>query len=165
MKRVLYATCLLLLFVSYVDSHAFQSLKAEDMYECYVKLLCSLNREEDFHELLEEAGPEIKGNGWEWIKTVTGVEGPDNTLENWARYKAVVCDLSEEENRKQFNEFFQLGGEYWLEVCFNTYSPRCKKAEETATKVAEYFEIHFENGNCRKSAGNEQKTKKKVVFG
>ncbi|XP_055931306.1 uncharacterized protein LOC129961769 [Argiope bruennichi] len=166
MKRVLLnASCLLILFTFYVDSNAFQSLMPEDMYECCQKLLCPLNRAEDFYKLVEELSPELKEKTWEWIKSSFGIEGPDNTLENWFAVKAVNCDLPEDKKRKQFNEFFQLGGEYWLDVCINIFSERCKKAVEAAAIVTDYYEGQFVNGNCEKSGGTDPKRNKRPMFG
>ncbi|GBN83024.1 hypothetical protein AVEN_62821-1 [Araneus ventricosus] len=86
-------------------------------------------------KIAEDSGSEISKKTWEWIKIVLGVEGPENTIENWNKYREVVCSSSEEENKKQFNEFFQIGGEYWLEVCFNMFSKGCKTAEKAAVSI------------------------------
>ncbi|XP_055924527.1 uncharacterized protein LOC129956611 isoform X2 [Argiope bruennichi] len=109
-------------------------------------------------------GDEIIVKGWEWIKTVTGVEGPENTIENWIRYRSIVCEFSEEKNRKQFNEFFQLGGEYWLEVCVNAFSEKCKKAVKASGLIADMFERHFANGDCEKIDETDKKNKK-LMYG
>ncbi|XP_055931308.1 uncharacterized protein LOC129961770 [Argiope bruennichi] len=166
MKRVLLnASCLLLLFASYVDSHAFMSLKPDDMFECFRTLMCPLNRTEDFYKLDEEFAPELKEKTWELIKNVFGVEGPDNTLENWVKYRAVTCDFPEDKFKKLFNEYFQLAGEHWLEACIDNFSEKCKHSEEAAAKVTDYYEGQFVNGNCKKSGGTDPITMKKPMFG
>ncbi|XP_055924500.1 uncharacterized protein LOC129956594 [Argiope bruennichi] len=162
MKNVYPATWLLLLFISWGDS---SNLRPEAMHNCYFKLLCQLNNIEEFQRLGEEIGDEMKEKGWGWIKTVTGVEGPENTIENWDRYRSIVCEFSEEENRKQFNEFFQLGFEYWLEVCVNAFSERCKKAGKASEMVAEMFLRHFANGDCEEIDETDSKKNKKIVYG
>ncbi|KAF8794504.1 hypothetical protein HNY73_002479 [Argiope bruennichi] len=116
------------------NSHAFMSLKPDDMFECFRTLMCPLNRTEDFYKLDEEFAPELKEKTWELIKNVFGVEGPDNTLENWVKYRAVTCDFPEDKFKKLFNEYFQLAGEHWLEACIDNFSEKCKHSEEAAIK-------------------------------
>ncbi|XP_055924513.1 uncharacterized protein LOC129956602 isoform X3 [Argiope bruennichi] len=85
---------------------------------------------------------------------------PLNNIEEFQR-------LGEEcgDERKQFNEFFQLGGEYWLEVCVNAFSERCKKAVKASEIIAEMFERHFANGDCEKIDETDSKKNKKIVYG
>ncbi|GBL75861.1 hypothetical protein AVEN_234209-1 [Araneus ventricosus] len=149
MRKIFCVTYLVFLLFSYGDCGLSRSLSNEDMKECYFRLLCELNRIEDFQETAGKIDPQLTEKIWIWIEEIESVKGP-NIIENWSKYKAVACNNPEEMKEKRFNEFFQKGSEYWLEVCMNVLSKNCKSTEESVMMMVELFERHFENGNCEK---------------
>ncbi|GBN51819.1 hypothetical protein AVEN_272072-1, partial [Araneus ventricosus] len=75
---------------------------------------------------------------WKFIETVTGVSGPDNTIENWSKYRTVACADPEEEKKQKFEDFFNLCLEYWLEACIKRFSPICKEEENAAVSRLQF---------------------------
>ncbi|GBN05982.1 hypothetical protein AVEN_248246-1 [Araneus ventricosus] len=128
MFRVETVTYLLLLFITYGESNSFLSFKEDQLRDCYFHDLCERNPVQEYYKMLEGVSPEISTKVWEWISAVVDMDvKPENTLENCNKYRDKSCKLPEETQKKHFNEFSQLSGEYWMEICRDDNSPLCKE--------------------------------------
>ncbi|GBN50306.1 hypothetical protein AVEN_240055-1 [Araneus ventricosus] len=107
-------------------------LKDVEMYRCYIKLICELDKIEEFYDITKAAGPELATRYINLHEQVFGVEDPEDTLEHWIHFKDIVCAMPEEQRRKGFNEWCALVGEHMLEICTDPLSEVCQKAELAA---------------------------------
>ncbi|GBM07687.1 hypothetical protein AVEN_228186-1 [Araneus ventricosus] len=140
---------LLLFFIAYGESNDEFSMDANQMKDCYFHLLCTLNYTKVFYEAGKNVGPMYRTKYWGWIEQVTGADVThENTLENWVKYSNLECKNSKAERDRHFDEFSQLGGEYWLEACYNTFSTKCKEVQDFTEMLAEIMREWMENGDC-----------------
>ncbi|CAL1300780.1 unnamed protein product [Larinioides sclopetarius] len=124
MKRPLAVTNLLFILIAYAES--FESLMDEDeMYGCFYKLLCELDKVAEILEITRGAGPDNAKRYIEAISQATGVEIHENTEEDWIKFKEIGCKLPEEQRKKAFTEWGTLIGEYILDQ-FATFLAKYK---------------------------------------
>ncbi|CAL1300779.1 unnamed protein product [Larinioides sclopetarius] len=150
MKRPLAVTNLLFILIAYAES--FESLMDEDeMYGCFYKLLCELDKVAEILEITRGAGPDNAKRYIEAISQATGVEIHENTEEDWIKFKEIGCKLPEEQRKKAFTEWGTLIGEYILDICQEHDSELCITADLAADQFATFLAKYKATGVCSNS--------------
>ncbi|CAL1294546.1 unnamed protein product [Larinioides sclopetarius] len=145
MKRLFEITNLLLVAAIFGEGYK----KEDEMSECFYKLVCELNKFEEFFDIREVAGPELTLKAATWFCEISGIENPAITRAFWFQFVDIICEMSDEEKERVFKEYFTLSGEYMMEECRNPTSELCLKADLAAGAFVNLISKYKANGVCR----------------
>ncbi|CAL1294552.1 unnamed protein product [Larinioides sclopetarius] len=112
MKSLFLITSLLLIVAIFGEVYKME----DEILECFFKLMCELNKFDEFYEIREVAGTEVTLKGAVWISEITGKENPTITKEFWVQAFDLVCVMSDEEKDKHFKKYILLCGELMMEA-------------------------------------------------
>ncbi|CAL1280481.1 unnamed protein product [Larinioides sclopetarius] len=149
MKRLLTITSLLLILMAYVE-RLEGSMEEDEVYECFIQVLCFHDKVKEIYELTTVAGDENAKRYIEELTKASGIKFPENSLENCYHFKEVICKMPEDERKKMFMDWSASVGEYVLDICQSRKALLCMKADIAAAEFANFLAKYKAMGVCQR---------------
>ncbi|GBM89332.1 hypothetical protein AVEN_120902-1 [Araneus ventricosus] len=110
MKIILCFASLLNLFILHGICDVLQSFQEEDMITCHYHFVCDLNETRKLHEIERECSEQVKELFSKSLMETLGIEDGYSS-EKFEFYREFVCNMTDLERKKIFNELVVTGSE------------------------------------------------------